>query len=236
VEQAGLEAIEWGGDVHVPHGQVDVAREVRRLTLDQGLAISSYGSYYRAAESEAEGLSFERVLASACELEAPIIRVWAGKKGSAEADAEYWKAVIADSRRIADMAIHAGIKIAYEFHGGTLTDTHESAVKLLNIVNHPNAGTYWQPTVGMDREDCAKGLEAILDRLVLLHVFHWQVVGGRRERLALADGEDAWASYLKIAQSTGRDMDALIEFVRDDTPEQFLADARALKSWLKSGE
>jgi hypothetical protein len=36
VRQADLQAIEWGGDVHVPHGNVRQVREVPRLTEDAG--------------------------------------------------------------------------------------------------------------------------------------------------------------------------------------------------------
>ena len=52
VAQAGLAGIEWGGDVHVPHGDVACAREVYRRTVDAGLTVCSYGSYYRAGTGE----------------------------------------------------------------------------------------------------------------------------------------------------------------------------------------
>ena len=84
--RAGLEGIEWGGDVHVPHGEVARAREVGRITSDAGLAVASYGSYYRAGHGE--GAPFETILQTAAELKAPLIRVWAGIKGSADADAD----------------------------------------------------------------------------------------------------------------------------------------------------
>jgi len=35
VRQAGLSAIEWGGDIHVRHGDTGRAREVRRLTANK---------------------------------------------------------------------------------------------------------------------------------------------------------------------------------------------------------
>src|SRR4051812_49693737 len=84
VRQANLDAIEWGGDIHVPHGDTARAREVRTMTLDAGLAVAAYGSYYRAAVSDADGLPFARVLETAVALEAPTIRVWAGNKASAD--------------------------------------------------------------------------------------------------------------------------------------------------------
>ena len=84
VKQACLVGIEWGGDIHVPHGDRARAREVRALTEEAGLTTYAYGSYYRAGHSEDEGLSFEAVCASACALNAPTIRVWAGKQDAAE--------------------------------------------------------------------------------------------------------------------------------------------------------
>src|SRR4051812_32305936 len=45
---AGLECIEWGGDIHVPPGDSALARQVGAATADAGLQVASYGSYFRA--------------------------------------------------------------------------------------------------------------------------------------------------------------------------------------------
>jgi len=82
-----LHAIEWGGDIHVPHGDLDVARQVGDQTREAGLSVSAYGSYYRLASSEGPG--FSQVLASAVSLGSPVIRVWAGGRSSADADPSY---------------------------------------------------------------------------------------------------------------------------------------------------
>ena len=137
VSKAQLAGIEWGGDVHVPHGEGTRAREVRRRTVDAGLDVPSYGSYYRPGQehpppSEA---SFEAALESAGALQAPIIRVWAGRRGSADADEAYWRRVVEDSLRIAELAQQAGLTIAYEYHDNTLTDTNASALRLLQEVD-----------------------------------------------------------------------------------------------------
>ncbi|MCK4601119.1 MAG: TIM barrel protein, partial [Phycisphaerae bacterium] len=134
VAKAGLEGVEWGGDVHVPHGDLRRAREVRKITLDAGLKVASYGSYYRVGHDEP--VPFEVVLATAAELAAPTIRLWAGKQGSETADAEYRDRVVQESQRIAELAAQANIVPAYEFHSGTLTDTNASASELLAAVAH----------------------------------------------------------------------------------------------------
>ncbi|MFC1452993.1 sugar phosphate isomerase/epimerase, partial [Verrucomicrobiota bacterium] len=79
------------------------------------------------------------------------------------------------------------------------------------------------------------GLASVLPHLVNLHVFHWTFNEGRSERRPLAEGEQVWHEYLRLAASTGRDCWALIEFVREDSPEQLLEDARTLGKWISEG-
>jgi len=120
--------------------------------------------------------------------------------------------------------------VAYEFHGRTLTDTSASARALLEQVAHQSLGTYWQPEVGATMEDGLAAMEMILPWLSNVHVFHWG--GSFTERLPLAQGEDAWARYLDRIAATGREHWAMIEFVREDSPQAFLEDAQALKIFL----
>jgi 3-dehydroshikimate dehydratase len=229
VRRAGLKGIEWGGDIHVPHGDLTRAREVRGLTEAAGLAVAAYGSYYKAGHAETVGLAFPQVLDTALALGAPVIRVWAGPAGSAETNAATRKSVVADLQQISGLAAQAGVKIAVEFHGGTLNDTNEMAVRLLAEVGHANFYSYWQPSVQMDDTECLAGLGLIAPRLSHLHVFHWHPV---RERRPLAEGAERWALFLQRAAAVPGDRYAMLEFVEKDSPENFLSDAATLKSWL----
>ncbi len=227
VKKAGLHGIEWGGDVHVPHGRIDTATEVGRKTRDAGMEVCSYGSYYRLAETPE--LSFDDVLQTALALETDIVRVWAGKKGSSEATEDYWKAVADEARILARKSADAGIKLATEWHGNTLTDTAEAAARLFEMVDDENLATYWQPRGRMAPETCLNDMEAALPRLVGLHVFNWHVK--TRERLPLEEAAETWGRYLKKAKTAG-DIYAMLEFVRNDDPEQFLEDAECLKKLI----
>ena len=115
VQEAGLECIEWGADVHVPTGDVGVAKELRKVMQGEGLRTAAYGSYYRVGESGKEGSQFECVLESAVALESPVIRVWAGSVGTAEANDVQWCRVVEDGRRIAELASEVGTGISFEF-------------------------------------------------------------------------------------------------------------------------
>ena len=227
---AGVEGIEWGGDEHVLPGDMQRAREVKHLTEGAGLTVSAYGSYYRLRPPDQEDASFEAVLAAAVGLGAPIIRVWAGRQPPAVVDAAERARIVADSRRIADMAAGQGIAIAYEYHRNTLTDTADSAVDLLTTVDHPNVKTFWQPPNGMSPAESLAGLNAVAPWVTSVHCFHWGATS--QDRYPLSDGEAHWESYLARIAALPGDHFVSVEHVKDDAPAQFLQDAATLKRWL----
>jgi xylose isomerase-like TIM barrel protein len=175
VKQAGLDGIEWGGDIHVPHGDIAKAREVRSLCVEHDVAIPAYGSYYKAGHSENEGLSFSSVLDSACELGTSTIRVWAGKTGSEKATAEVRDKTVADLLRIADLALTENITISLEYHGGTLTDTDLSVRQLMKELNNKHNGINNR---NIKLENYAQNAQKnISNKNALMHsniLFYWQ--------------------------------------------------------------
>jgi len=217
--------------VHVPHGNLSAAREVKIITEDAGLKTAAYGSYYRAGESEQQGLSFGSVLETACELGAPLIRVWAGTRASDAADDAYRAKVAVDARRIAGMAAAAGVAVAFEIHRNTPTDTNESARRLMEEVDHANVKTYWQRPVGSTFDYASEGLHTMLPWLTNLHVFHW----ADGQRRPLKEGEDDWRRLLPtVCRERNAERFALIEFVRNDEPDAFIADAQTLNEWIRN--
>jgi 3-dehydroshikimate dehydratase len=229
--RAGLAGIEWGGDVHVPHDNLVLARELAKMTTDAGMSSAAYGSYYRVGNEPAE--LFARITDVSVALGTKIIRVWPGYLGSNQADATARLRITKDAHRISALAAAAGLTIACEWHGGTLTDTARSAKRLFNDVDHPAFGTYWQPHRLMQPDDCLKDMEVAKPRLVGLHVFQWNVTTGNRE--PLADGESIWKRYLAAATPALPDNAfALLEFVKGDDPKQLLADAPVLRQWLSA--
>jgi 3-dehydroshikimate dehydratase len=227
--RASLSAIEWGGDVHVPHGDTAAARTARELTTERGLVVSSYGSYYRIGESEGQGLSFDVVLDTAVELETEMIRVWAGSRDSEKCSASEWAAAVDDARRVCGLAAVAGVQVALEYHGKTLTNTLASTLRFLKDVEQPNLKTYWQPRTGPSPEQNLAELDAVLPYLANVHVFQWtRGEDGKSVRHPLAEGKEEWAAYLKAAAADKEERYALLEFVKDDSPEQLFEDADTL--------
>ena len=225
---SGLTAIEWGGDVHVPSDaeewvMEDALTEAAHFSAQGKFYIASYGSYYRCMSP------FEYDLNTAVSIDAPNIRVWAGKLGSADADDEDRRNVVRHIRRLCGAAKEHNMTVSTEFHGGTLTDHYESCVRLIDEVAMDNFCTYWQPNQFRDEEYNIAALKAVLPWLSNVHVFTW----AGHNKYPLIDGEEKWKRYIDILRTNGGTHHMLLEFVCDDTVEQFYRDAETLQNWLK---
>jgi 3-dehydroshikimate dehydratase len=226
---AGLESIEWGADVHVPAGDLEAAESARTATAAAGLRVASYGSYYRAGSDDPAG--FAAVLDSARALGAPRIRIWAGDRSSIDATPADRARVALAAREAADRAAGDGIEVAFEFHGGSLTDDVESALGLLKAVAHARPGpvrvrSYWQPPQNLPDDDALAGLQLLHAHVSAVHVFSWWP-GNTRRRLAERAG--LWRAAFALL-ATG---DALLEFVPDDDPKLVAGEAVTLSRLLE---
>jgi sugar phosphate isomerase/epimerase len=239
VKRAGLDAIEWGSDVHVKPGDTASAESAKQITEATGLEVSSYGSYYNILDGEGHRGDFMPVLDSAQALGTDTIRIWAGVHPSEVVAADYRAKLLDGLREDLDAAAARNIRLALEFHCNTLTDSNAAALALLNELSHPNLYCYWQPMYWIaDADYRFQGLEALKERVINLHVFHWLYHpyngswNDNVERCALTDGAADWQRYLTVDLPTG-DHYALMEFVRNDSEEAFVKDAATLKSWIK---
>lgn len=228
---ARLEGIEWGGDIHVPHGDTKRATEVRQRTEDAGLSVVAYGSYYRLASDGVDHEpAFETVLETAVALNAPALRVWAGRTPSVEADEAHWARLAQEAIEIASLAASAGVTVVFEHHKGTLTDTTMSARRLLQEVGPHGLRLGWQPPVGMPVDTVCDDLEQLLAWTVHVHTFSWWPDAEHRH--PLADGEVAWRRYLDVLRQDTVPRWLLLEFVPDDDPAVLAREAATLRSWL----
>lgn len=224
--EAGLEKIEWGGDVHVPVGDLARAKQVGKETRAAGLDPCAYGSYFRIGISPLD--EWQRTIDTALALGAKLIRVWAGNKNSEDMDEADWSALTETAAWMAGTAREAGLLVATECHNGTATNEYHAAVKMLKAVNLPNFRTYWQPNQFCSDAYNLEAAQALLNWMENVHVFTWR----GHDRFPLADGEALWLEYLRIVG----ERPLLLEFMHDDRLETLPETARTLHAWVRKLE
>lgn len=217
-KEAGLDGIEWGSDVHAK--DVECAKAIREMMEEACLETFSLGSYY----SLGKGQDFHQVVEIAKALRAPNIRIWAGDKERSEIDEDRLEKLASEARMAADEAAKAGMTLSFEYHTHSLTSEQESAMELWNKIGRDNVYLYWQPLEHIPMEKQMADLEELNEKKILknIHVYYWK----RLERFPLTEAKDLWKQYLTRGNSASA---ALLEFVKEDDPVQFLEDAKVLK-------
>lgn len=214
----GLNFIEWGADIHLPPGDFGKAERVKKICNKNNI-LCSYGSYFKYKEDDDINL----ILETAEVLGAKDIRIWAKRISSKDISTLEYEKFIRISKKICDKAKKKNININFENHRKTLTDTTKSAEKLLKDIDKENLYMYWQPQAGDDRNERIEAIELLKDKISNVHVFNWD---DEFNRYPLKEARDEWKSYV---EKLGDDRAYLLEFVKDDSIEQFREDAKVLK-------
>ena len=226
-----LSAIEWGGDIHVPHGDLETAVKVAEMTRTAGLSMPAYGTYYKAGSyGDNYRTEFDKILRTACVLGTPALRLWAGSKNSEDNTEDERSALIRELRDCADMAAEHGKIITFERHNGTLTNRAASALAMIEEIGRENVRTHWQPSQFLTHEENCAGLSLLLPYIDCVHVFAWE--GKNSQRFTLAEHRDRWADYLSILKDAEQDIHLLMEFTPHNDPAELPTEAKTLLSWL----
>ncbi|ONI75211.1 xylose isomerase [Actinosynnema sp. ALI-1.44] len=222
---AGLGVVEWGGDIHVPAGDLAAAAQARKLCDDNGLVVGTYGSYHKPGDSDPA--EFPALVQTAVELGARRIRVWAGTRASADAAPHYRAEVTSALRRCADVAGEQGIPVTVEYHVESLTDDIDSALAMYVEAGSTDLVAHWQPRQSPIVGQCLAEVRALLPALASVHAFSWGP-DGYTERLPLAAREDLWRPVVELL-TTKDTVEILLEFVEDDDVDAVVRDATTLR-------
>ena len=242
---AELQGIEWGGDVHVVPGDVSWAHRVGGLTRDAGLRVVSYGSYYKVGTPVRESCAwhrlvpqfgrhlltnptFDAVLDAARGMGAPTIRVWAGACGSDKSTEDLRARVVDDARHIAHLAAKEDVRIGFEYHSGTLTDSADSAERLMREIDRDNVTCYWQPPMRISQDQRIEGLTQILPWLSNVHAHPM-----RLRPQPLADVQTEWETFLTSIAAAEGDRCVVLEFVKGASVDQVKLDAVVLNQLVR---
>ncbi len=221
-KKAGLAAIEWSENHHIPKGDLSFARDAAARTSDMGFELAGYGSYYRLGQ----GMDIRESLDTAAAMGAGQMRIWAGSKASSDLDPDERKVLMEELSKAVQVAESYKVVLNLEWHKNTLTDTNESGLDVLETVDSPYLRTLWQPTQALSFKQRAEGLSMIGPWLSYLHVYYWDETGRR----PFEEGIEHWRKYFSLLDDKRRY--ALLEFVLGDSEEQFLEDAKVLRSLL----
>lgn len=222
-KEAGLSVIEWGSDVHAPCNDVECLDAIKAAGDAAGVTCCSYGTYFRLGVTPLEELPV--YIAAAKRLGTDILRLWCGNKSTAAyTDAEK-AALFAVCKQAATLAEKEGVTLCLECHHHTFTEDPEGALQLMQAVDSPAFRMYWQPNQYRTQAENMAYAKAIAPYTTHLHVFNWE----GDTHLPLKGGMDTWRRYLSNFE--GNRM-LLLEFMPQNTPEELLIEAAALRELI----
>lgn len=187
-KNAGLTYIEWGSDVHAPKDDLENLDRVAKLTREAGLEISSYGTYFKTSSNAPEEIL--DYITAAKRLGTNILRVWCFTTADPVEKERRYEVC----RRVAEIAEENGVVICAECHSDTMTDNAESSLELMQKVNSPAFGMYWQAHEYFTAEENLEFIKAVVPYVTNVHVYN----GQGQEMLMLKQAEDAWEQYVKV--------------------------------------
>lgn len=230
VSETGLEGIEWSSDIHIPPGNKCQATLINKMCHNFGIEVCGYASYYRLGEHIEPLSAFHPILETASELGAPVIRIWAGGSPSSHLSEKQRRQMEQEARLLVKAASNINAVISFEYHPNTLTDTKESALGLLNAV--PGSKVHWQACPSLGEAENIAAIRLLAPCITTIHVQEYR----NQMYCPLSDGSPAWSSYFKEIKKLPGCHFACLEFVRNGSVSQFMADAKELSRLIKKSE
>ena len=226
-KEVGLSGIEWGvSDLHMPLCHKEQAKKIKKLSRENGIEIFSLGSYCDMLDRK----DCDKTLETAIMLSAPIIRLWAGTNNWKDSDNATIEIIISNTLYMSSIAKNNGIQLGFEYHTNTLTEGADNAVNLMEVIDDKNVGLYWQPSGNISAEENLAEFRKVMPYLIgNLHVHNHNSEQGYQP---LSDIKDNLKLYYNDIKE--KDYNLMIEFVKDSSVENLLADAKTLHNLLKN--
>lgn len=225
-QESGVQAIEWGGDLHIKPGDLIRARDIGDRTRHGGIQTFSYGSYYRLGSGDIDQQAFKIIAETALALGAEIIRIWTGSTQEGKNKDLLIEENAEELIELCRIASKYKLVIGLEYHRNTLTEDAEDLLTLLNKVQANNLKTYWQPNPELSLETHLKEINLLKDHICCMHTFYWLHNGGLDTRRPLKEGLKSWQSYVYALNNP--QVPLLLEFVQGDSLEQCYEDMASL--------
>ena len=237
IRDAGARGIElWGRSPHLPADQAG-RRALRRRIGEAGLELRALGSYYRP-DGRAGDRSLEPeadpafVLEAAEDLRAPLVRIWPGTRDYEACPPDERTAIVEETRRFADEAAGRGVKVVLERHSGTLTNSWDSAGRVIETIAHENVALCYQVPYPVPADELGTRSAADIDRLLPLsahaHLQNYAVgPDGTLPRTLLGQGVVDYTPLSAAVARSGYEGWAMVEFVAVERGGRSQAEALA---------
>jgi len=221
-KKAGIDGIEWSVlENHVSEGDGEKCSLIKKLSSETGIEILSLASYCYMDDF----CECEKSLETAILLSAPLIRIWAGRRGSAECSMEEYERIVENTTKMARLAKEHSINLAFEYHPNTLTDEADSAVKLIKRIKLENVGLYWQIRPDLTPDENRASLKKV--KPYLLGNIHLSNLDAAKGYMPL---DEIFSDLCAIFHGERiPDADLLVEFVKGEAPESLIADASTIR-------
>lgn len=228
-KESGIDAIEWGSDIHAPVNDTEALKKIRDLSKVFGVGVSSYGSYYRLGKDDPKDI--KAYINAAGILGTDCIRIWCAEKASAEIGNTELKKLISDGKAVSRIAKENNITLCLECHPFTLTDDYKASLNFIEAVDSPNLKMYWQPNQFKSEKYNLLSAKALAPVTENLHVFHWD---SEYKKYPLCEGTYIWEKYLSFFKE--KDHNLILEFMHDDRLKTLKSTAETLREFIKSSQ
>lgn len=219
-KNAGVNYIEWGGDIHVKNTYD--AKKVKLLCDNSGIKISSYGSYFNCAEyNEQEWI---RLCEISKEMSAPSIRVWLGKKDSEKTDEKEYKVLLENTQKMCDIALSYGLIVCPECHDNTFNNNTDAFLRFIKDLNRANFRTYFQSRYFRLEYDLDR-IERTFDFIENVHISYRDL---KKEQLFRKKDNNYIDKLLNKLTHKNFNGIVMVEFVDFDSEDIFYKDIKKL--------
>lgn len=168
--QAGVDCIEWGGDIHVK--DVETAKRVKELCDNVNINVSSYGSYYRVGSKDEK--EWKKICEISSALGADAVRVWLGTADSEKTDAATYKSLVEDAKSMCAVASEYGLIVCPECHDNTYNNNTDAFLKIHKDIGCDNFRTYFQSRYKKKAYDLDR-IERTLPFIESVHVSYFDM-------------------------------------------------------------
>lgn len=223
-KRAGIDGIEWSvGENHILIGDAERTALVKKLSVENGIEIFSLASYCYMYDF----IECVKTLETAREMSAPVLRIWAGRRGSDVCSAEEYDLIVENTVKMARLAKVHSITLAFEYHPNTLTDSADGAVELIQRINCDNVGLYWQVRPDISFEENRTAFLKISPYLLgNIHLSNYDEATGYRPL------EEILPDLCGYFSDCDKDYNLMIEFVKDAAFSSLVADVGCVRKVL----